>query len=75
MVCLQSSLCGNICNLLRSSENTTQTPLLAFTPLSNEEKLDTQSHDEFICVALAIYGESVSSLLVLVCDNEQYQKF
>ena len=74
MVCLKSSLCGNICNLLRSSENTTQTPLLAFT-LSNEEKLDTQSHDEFICVTLAIYGESVSSLLVLVCDNEQYQKF
>ena len=46
------------------------TPLLAFSPLLDEEKLDAKSHVDFIKATLQIYEKSTTNVIFLVADNE-----
>ena len=57
----------------RDSENNLQFPLLALSPLHDEASLDAQSY-EFIVSTLSIFNKSLSSILAVVCDNENTNK-
>ena len=58
----------------RDSENNLQFPLLTLSPLHDEASLDAQSHYEFIVSTLSIFYKSLSSILAVVCDNENTNK-
>ncbi len=51
-----------------------KTPLLAFSPLLDEECLDAASYYDFIESALEIFNRNVSDLLFVTCDNENTNK-
>ena len=51
-------------------ENAAVCPLLAISPLSDEETLDAKSHFEFIVSTLGFYNRDISSILTIISDNE-----
>ena len=51
-----------------------KTPLLAVSPLQDEESLTAATHYEFIIGTLGLYGKSLSCVLGLVADNENLKK-
>ena len=51
-----------------------KTPLLAVSPLQDEESLTAATHYEFIIGTLGLYGKSLSCVLGLVADNENLNK-
>ena len=51
-----------------------QTPMLSFSPLSNECSQSADSHIEFITFVLESYKRKITDLGFIICDNENLNK-
>ena len=55
---------------LNAESNEILYPLLAVSPLQDEEDLSAESHYQFIATTLQIYNKTTSSVIAFVADNE-----
>ena len=60
--------------IYQTSSGTVKSPLLAISPLLNEEDRSARSHKEFIEYALSIYERNLRSVAFVVCDNENLNR-
>ena len=54
----------------KNNPDTSVTPLLGFSPLLDETRLNADNHVELITFVLGVYGKEISNVVFLVGDNE-----